>query len=136
MKESAFWQLVKRNLPEPDEVWERIENTAASGIPDVLIVSSSLPTYFIELKMARGNKVPLRPSQVAWITRASRLHAPIFILVRKEDTIKLFAGKSVIDLVQEGWNTPSLFRTSKPFDWDKLKRLIAIKVLETQGPTL
>lgn len=124
MKEAQFWQLVKRNLPQPGEVWERVESTSGSGVTDIIAVVDDGPVYFIELKIVRGNQIPLRPSQVAWITKVSRLRAPVFILARKGDVVKLFEGCDVIKILTSGWKTPCLFKTSKPFDWVGLREAI------------
>jgi Holliday junction resolvase len=59
----------------------RIETWATPGVPDVDICDERGLFHKVELKVADGNKVELRPHQVAYLTRHQ--HASVWILVKK-----------------------------------------------------
>ena len=62
--------------------------------------------HFVELKYTTTNKVDLRPSQVAWLTRHGK--GSCWVLVKKQPTpsdvaeIYLFKGSDAVDLKMDG----------------------------------
>jgi len=120
MLESAFWKLVKSHIPK-DCHCSRIENLAGTGIPDATACLNGREIW-IELKVARGNRVSVSPSQVGWITRRLAAGAVnIWFLVRKSDSIHLIHG-NFAHLLHSGANIHGISRRvyTKPFAWDEL----------------
>ena len=66
MSESNFWKTVKKNLPSDCHA-TRIENRHGGGIPDTYIIWNGL-SFWIELKVMKGNKILISPHQIAWNT--------------------------------------------------------------------
>ena len=62
--ESNFWKQLKRNLPKKTFV-QRLENKSGGGVPDVFALVDGLPVW-LELKVAKSNKVIISPHQIAW----------------------------------------------------------------------
>ena len=108
----------------------RIENWVGSGIPDLLMCDQLGAFHFVELKYTTTNKVDLRPSQVAWLTR--HRHSSSWVLVKKQPKptevaeIFLFRGADAVDLKMEGLDKvrPEV-RCKQPFKWDKIFHLIS-----------
>jgi len=70
MTESEMWQMLKPKFDGLGTV-TRLENTATSGIPDVLLVSGGV-FVFIELKVQRtSTKITCPPFQWAYAMRVS-----------------------------------------------------------------
>ena len=92
MKEYGLWQNLKRNLKKP--LWQRIETGGTGrGIADVFGVLEG-HCCWVELKIARGNKVALSPEQVGWLIKFSRAGVRTFILVGTDKkTMYLFPGE-------------------------------------------
>lgn len=61
---------------------QRIESTIGTGIPDVIVISESLGTFWIELKGEGGR---MRPTQLAWQNIAHRHGAKIFHIYKKRE---------------------------------------------------
>ena len=53
----------------PQIVWDRIENLAVSGVPDLLGYNKNNKFFTIETKLAKVNSVKFRPHQIAWHVR-------------------------------------------------------------------
>jgi hypothetical protein len=85
--------------------------------------------HFVELKYTTTNKVDLRPSQVAWLTRHGK--GSCWVLVKKQPKpsdvaeIYLFKGSDAVDLKMDGLDkVKPEFKGKQPFQWDKIFSLI------------
>ena len=69
------------------------------GLPDVMFCDEKGNFHLVELKFCNGNKVGLRPHQVAFMTRHK--HASVWIMVKhkkiteKDYRILLFKGEEL-----------------------------------------
>ena len=66
-KRERFNQKLKSCTPQI--VWDRIENLAVSGVPDLLGYNKNNKFFTIETKLAKVNSVKFRPHQIAWHVR-------------------------------------------------------------------
>ena len=91
--EAALWQLVKKNISGH---LVRVENTAGSGTPDVHACHRSRETW-IELKLAKGNWLHFRASQLAFFAkRVINQHGRVKILWRKQDEICITSALNIM----------------------------------------
>lgn len=140
--EANFWKVVKKNLPPNSRHW-RIENRAGSGLPDVYIIWDGLPIW-AELKVTKGNKVSLSPSQIAWHMAHSDSGGLSFILVKHLGTsdIILFEGRDARAVFRTGLHNDPLYRGSidgvlshmKQMSHDHFLRVADCAVLRTAQP--
>tara|TARA_S200002703_G_scaffold26918_1_gene23068 strand:+ start:397 stop:804 length:408 start_codon:yes stop_codon:yes gene_type:complete len=109
MSESNFWKTVKRNLPSDCHA-TRIENRHGGGIPDVHIVLNGF-SFWIELKVCKGNKVNLSLEQNAWNSAYCRKGGISFILAKhhSEGSLYLFEGNRCSELLDNGLRTMNLY---------------------------
>ena len=76
--ERDLWQLLKKN--NAGILFDRIENWAVPGVPDLLGYNQNKTFFTLELKLTKANKVRFSPHQVSWHLR----HGPgAFILVAR-----------------------------------------------------
>ena len=107
----------------------RIETWATPGVPDVDICDERGLFHKVELKVADGNKVELRPHQVAYLTRHQ--HASVWILVRKGLTLKddyelfLYHGRQAVDVRMDGLKTRPVLHLQSCDDWTPIFEMIA-----------
>jgi hypothetical protein len=139
MTESQFWSMFKAGTESAtikmDEGlilhWTRIENVDGSGVPDAYGFMSGMRNHaWVELKVAKGRKVKVQPSQIAWHTRHAEDRT--FIVVRRDDEMLVFAGRDVAKVNTDGIDAPWLFRTKKGdvgagFDWSGLIYVLFLK---------
>ena len=103
----------------------RIENYIGAGIPDLMICNESGAFNLIELKYCTGNRVELRPSQVAWLTKHQ--HGSCWILIKRQTKptepaeCLLYPASAAVDLKMEGITAVEpLFRCAQPFAWETI----------------
>jgi hypothetical protein len=107
----------------------RIETWATPGVPDVDICDERGLFHKVELKVADGNKVDLRPHQVAYLTRHQ--HASVWILVKKVLTLKddyelfLYHGRQAVDVRMDGLKTRPVLHLPSCDDWTPIFETIA-----------
>ena len=97
--ETKFWHELKRITPQI--TWTRIENTSASGTPDLLGYNTNRHFITGELKVTRGNSVRFSPHQIAFHYK----HPDnTFILVKHRGScaVKLYEGSRIMELVAWG----------------------------------
>ena len=97
--ETKFWHELKRITPQIE--WTRIENTSASGTPDLLGYNTNRHFFTVELKVTRGNSVRFSPHQIAFHYK----HPDnTFILVKHRGScaVKLYEGARIMELVASG----------------------------------
>ena len=120
MKESAFWQLIKKNLKNVH--LQRIETGGTGrGIPDVNGCSDSIE-FWAELKVVNsGKKIRLRPEQIGWLIQRSKHGGKTFIIVRAPNShIYLYNGEDAKEVLDEGLRKHPILTLIKPYDWDSL----------------
>ena len=105
--ERKLWLDLKKNTQ--GIIWNRIENLACVGMPDLLGYSSNQKYFTVELKIASGNKVRLSPHQIAYHV----LH-PInsYFLIRKDKQLILIAGAEVMELSTNGFSSCNMIADS------------------------
>ena len=76
--ERDLWKLLKKS--SAGILFDRIENWAVPGVPDLLGYNQNKTFFTLELKATKGNKISFSPHQVSWHLR----HGPgAFILVAR-----------------------------------------------------
>ena len=76
--ERDLWKLLKKS--SAGILFDRIENWAGPGVPDLLGYNQNKTFFTLELKATKGNKIRFSPHQVSWHLR----HGPgAFILVAR-----------------------------------------------------
>jgi len=87
---------------------QRLENVSGVGTPDV-VWTSAPASGVLELKIARGDRVPFRPGQIPWMLNWVEHGGRGHVLVWKDDMVKVFEGKYALDLKRRGISeTPEL----------------------------
>ena len=124
MKEASLWVLIRSKLPGHVQ---RIENLVTPGAPDVNACYQGRETW-IELKVAKGNWIHFRNSQLAWFAKRTVAGGSVKVLYRKGDTICILPAQNVL-AAQEYYqaNPDKSIRVlydklggvnyDKPFDW-------------------
>jgi Holliday junction resolvase len=102
--ERKLWQELKQKTP--DITWNRIENLALPGIPDLLGYNKNYHFFTVELKVAKSRKVRFSPHQIAFHIRHPK---NTYILVKslasrsqKLDQYFLYEGSSCSSLATCG----------------------------------
>ena len=129
MNEAGLWQLVKKNVFGH---LIRVENTSGSGTPDVHACFKGHETW-IELKVAKGNWLHFRSSQIAWFHKRVIGHeGACAVLWRDKDDICFTAARNICINLDNA--VPAKDRKSckipieiidhekfeKPWDWPKI----------------
>ena len=102
-KEQRLWDTFRRHLKEaPTPLWhQRVENTAMSGMPDVVVHTTRGNIRWIELKAPNLPKRPTTPvlgdeglniAQRNWHLKAASMNVRSYILVRVGDVPYLVPG--------------------------------------------
>ena len=106
--ERNLWTRLKKSLP-PKTHATRIENRAGSGVPDVHLCHEGHAVW-VELKVAKGNKINPRPSQIAWNMAYSAAGGISFILVSRpsKGDLFLFEGEKALRLASCGLSDPDI----------------------------
>ena len=99
LPERKLYQKLKKNIPSIS--WNRIENLSIPGMPDALCYNKYNTFFTVEFKVTKGNKLRLRPHQVAWHMRHPY---NTFILAQSQASgcLKLYEGAVVRELVACG----------------------------------
>ena len=107
--EARFWQSLRKKLPKKTHA-TRIENKHGGGVPDVHIAQDGF-VYWVELKVAKSNKVLISPDQTAWHVAFNRCGGQSFILVKrsKDRCVFLFEGNSATEVRDSGLAAPCVW---------------------------
>ena len=65
--ERDLWKLLKKS--SAGILFDRIENWAVPGVPDLLGYNQNKTFFTLELKATKGNKIRFSPHQVSWHLR-------------------------------------------------------------------
>ena len=98
--ERKLYQNLKRNTPTIK--WNRIENLALLGCPDLLGYNTSGHFFTVELKVIKGNRIIFSPHQIAF----HKTHPKnTFILAQAlgPRCLKLFPGSAIRELEALGY---------------------------------
>jgi len=97
--ERKLWLDLKKNTPTI--CWNRIENLAVPGLPDLLGYNKHQHFFTVELKVTRSNKIRFSPHQIAFHVQHPK---STFILVKSlvSGDWKLYEGKVIRELVACG----------------------------------
>ena len=98
--ERKLYQNLRRNCASIS--WNRLENLALLGTPDLLGYNTSGHFFTVELKVIKGNRIKFSPHQIAF----HKLHPTnTFILVQAlgPRSMKLFPGSAILTLEAEGY---------------------------------
>lgn len=113
ISESALWNRIKKNNPDPNYFhFERLENLAGIGIPDVVFKLKVHDSYtiWIELKTAIApkninskifKKGYFRPSQIEWHKKWNGLYAKVYILIGIGNELALIPTKGIEDEIND-----------------------------------
>ena len=94
----------KLKAKTPKIIWNRIENLALPGMPDLLGYNSSGHFFTVELKVTKGNKLKFSPHQIAFHVKHPN---NTFILAeargpRATNRFQMFRGSRIMELVACG----------------------------------
>ena len=94
-----MWLDLKKNTPTI--CWNRIENLAVPGLPDLLGYNKHQHFFTVELKVTRSNKIRFSPHQIAFHVQHPK---STYILVKSlvSGDWKLYEGKDIKELVACG----------------------------------
>ena len=121
MTEKAFWQQIKRALPYVH--WQRIETGTGQGVPDVNGCIGG-DEFWLELKIAQGNKVKITPGQIAWLMQRIDAGGKAWIIVKKKEQVFIYNGYQGAFLLDKGLKLQPVATMNKPFDWEDFLRII------------
>ena len=100
--EAKLYRKLKGETPRI--IWNRIENYALLGTPDLLGYNNSGHFFTVELKVTRGKKIRFSPHQISW-----HLQHPknTFILVealgpRSVNRFQMYQGSRIRELAACG----------------------------------
>ena len=102
--ERKLWLDLKKNTPTI--CWNRIENLAVPGLPDVLGYNKHQQFFTVELKVTRSNSIRFSPHQIAFHVK----HPDnTFIMVKalgplpkKTSSVFLYRGSCIKELAACG----------------------------------
>ena len=108
--ERDLWKLLKKS--NAGILFDRIENWALPGIPDLLGYNQNKIFFTLELKVIKGNKIRFSPHQVAWHLR----HGPgAFILVARPVNRDKNTTVNIVNMQQRPkWVDPGGLRAGGP----------------------
>jgi Holliday junction resolvase hjc len=98
-------QLFRKHLPQC--FYTTIESRLTQGgIPDLHAIAPSAVPFWVECKLTSGNMVKLRPMQIGWLHRYSRMGGRAYVAVRRkrrrEDELWLVPGRLAGALARNG----------------------------------
>ena len=94
----------KLRTKTPKIIWNRVENLAIPGMPDLLGYNTNNHFFTVELKVTKGRKLKFSPHQISWhFTHPNNT----FILAealgpRAVNRFHLYRGSRIMELVASG----------------------------------
>ena len=102
--ERKLYQNLKRNCPSI--TWNRIENLAGIGTPDVLGYNTNRHFFTVELKVIKGNRIKFSPHQIAFHVKHPH---NTFIIAQalgprasKTFSVSMYRGSRIRELAEQG----------------------------------
>ena len=100
--EQKLYKKLKAKTPKI--IWNRIENLAIPGMPDLLGYNTNGHFFTVELKVTKGKKLKFSPHQIAWHVQHPN---NTFILAealdpRSSNRFHLYRGSRIMELVPAG----------------------------------
>lgn len=127
--------LFRKNLPTA--MWQSIETGGTGlGVPDAYYCFPNGVCGWIEFKLTKGYAVGLRPEQVGWAERHSRMGGRTTIAVRRHaeagkrraavDELYLFEGTEARQLKESGLNrlAADFYTPFSEMDWEKVEEFL------------
>ena len=115
--------------------WQRIETgQLQQGVPDVNACFGG-HEFWLELKVAKGDRVSLSPFQIAWHTRRANAGGRSWILVAHSSSkaLTLHRGGDALRIMEEGLSSSVAFTYHAPIDWPQfLSDVCLTDCLETR----
>lgn len=116
-------RLFRQNMPEAQ--WTPIETGAtAAGVPDCEFCFPGGLQGWVEFKASKSLAVGLRPEQVSWLLRRSRIGGRCFVAVRRDRELFLYSGAQAADLRDQGLRLPPIGRWSGQWRWPEVRRML------------
>ena len=108
--ERDLWKFLKKS--SAGILFDRIENWAVPGVPDLLGYNKNKTFFTLELKLTKANKIKLSPHQVSWHLR----HGPgAFILVARPVNRGKNTTVNIVNVQQRSkWVSPGGLRAGGP----------------------
>ena len=100
MTESNFYKKIKNKWKSISFI--RIENRALLGTPDCLCQNSNGTFFTLELKVTKGNPVPLSPHQCAFHMKHKKNTFVLVACAPELGTCRLYSGSRILELVASG----------------------------------
>ena len=97
--EQKLYKKLKAKTPKI--IWNRIENLAIPGMPDLLGYNANSHFFTVELKVTKGKKIKFSPHQIAF----HKLHPKNSFILAKHlasSDVKLYEGSSIEELAACG----------------------------------
>ena len=121
--------LLKKGLKNSHLV--RIESRVDPGVPDVNGCTNG-QTYWLELKVSKGNHIRLSKYQKAWIYERSKFGGKVFVCAR---ALPLSPLKVYDSSIVRGHGTPfPVLTLQHPYDWSKLEQLLGSSQVPSENP--
>ena len=98
--EQKLYQILKKNTPLIS--WDRIENWAIPGLPDLLGYAQNGFFFTVELKVAKGGKIKFSPHQISWHKRHPTNSLILVSCSDERGKFLLFSGRRIMELVKKG----------------------------------
>jgi len=98
--EQKLYQILKKCTPLI--LWDRIENWAIQGLPDLLGYAQNGFFFTVELKVAKGSKIKFSPHQISWHKRHPTNSLILVSCSDERGKFLLFSGRRIMELVKKG----------------------------------
>lgn len=101
-----------------------------SGVPDAEFCAPGGVSGWIEFKFAKGEVVGLRPAQVSWIDRRTRLGGRAFIAIQRKTELFLYSGEGVKELKRDGLSSSLglLYHGVGKWDWEAIGKILGSSI--------
>ena len=115
--EQKLYQKLKKATPKI--IWNRIENLAIPGMPDLLGYNANGHFFTVELKVTKGRKIRFSPHQISFhVTHPKNSYILVQALgPRSTNRFQMFRGSCIMELSGRGLELDacSLVLGARPF---------------------
>lgn len=147
MAESTDYKTLKKNLPEPRDRLDRVENAVGTGMPDINFCSEGVECWIeqkspTEPKRATtklfGSNHKVSQDQMNWFKRQMTARGNAYFLIATDKRWMLISGEHADDIngmtVDELLDV-AIWSTNKPVKdkqkWKQLRSALSAKMLTT-----